>query len=109
MARFQAGPTTGFYVLPLFTSILVNNFASTLNNHLLLAGAVEIHLLSICFFLFLLRIFSIVIFKIAKGIDIELILTLVNKKGSLQRIKAAKINADIRAILHLVCGGQMSP
>ncbi|MDX1708534.1 MAG: hypothetical protein R3274_08040, partial [Desulfobacterales bacterium] len=58
-ARFQAGPTTGFYVLPLFTSIKVNNFASTVKNHLPLPGSAEIHLLSTCFFsAFILNIFS---------------------------------------------------
>jgi len=56
-----------------------------------------------------LRIFSIAIFKIIKGLDIELIFTLVNKKGSLQKVKAAKIDINIQVILYLACREKMRP
>jgi len=80
-----------------------------LKNYLLLAEAAGIHLLSICFFLILLQIFSIVIFKITKGFDIELIFTLVNKKGSHYKGLRPKIDMRIRTILYLGCGQKKSP
>jgi hypothetical protein len=44
-----------------------------------------------------------------KEVDIELIFKLVNKKGSLQRVNAAKIDANIQAILYLAAGKKKSP
>ncbi|MGD9045939.1 MAG: hypothetical protein PVG06_19675, partial [Desulfobacterales bacterium] len=58
-ARFQAGPTTGFYVLPLFTSIFVNNFASTIVI-IFPSGDLLEFTSSQSFFLILFQIFSLI-------------------------------------------------